>query len=298
MFQLKRELDVAELWNLLAFVKKGGKIICLPMYAGVPSAEYVKILTASGYTSETVPEQIADIPNVPIGDMDFHTTLSRSYPASSSEKIYDFINCTWADNIKEKRWDLAVDLVENLCVNYSMVLVVYKNVIPESDKKRLIPFIDSGKLVLYESCMDKDKFSDLMRKSRVGIVNSEWDARPRYLDQLLLCDIPVVLNENIYGGQNFIRGGSGEICKPADMAEFAVKILNNLGDYKGIRDRYLENFGVYNSAKVLTCFLNNLLKCNYKIIAPKAGELFFKADYIREYAESIIEKNDWPIISS
>ncbi len=289
LFQLKRRMSISELWDLLKFSKQGGKIICLPMFAGIPADNYVDILSASGYTSDDVPEQIKSIPHIPLGDMDFHSSLSRSFPGNKDEKKYDFINCTWAENYREKRFDLTVDLVVKLCVKYKMILFVYKNKISSDSMARLQPFIDNGNLILNEGFVEKEEFSQAMRQSRVGIVNSEWDARPRYLDQLLLCDIPVCLNKNIYGGQKFVVGGSGEVCSPEDMAKVAVAMLKNVDSYNGIRARYLKKHGVYNSARELTVFLNNLFSCNDKVIIPKSSVSFFRPDYINKIQEDVAE---------
>lgn len=293
IIQLKRDFSVKELLELLDFAKQGGKIFCLPMFAGIPQPKYVKILCASGYSSEFPPEQIKGIPNVAVGDMDFHSSLSRCFSGESEEKIYDFINCTWGNEFLVKRWDLVMDLAVALCKDHTMALVVYKNKVLEKDMQRLKPFIDSGNLTLINEFIDKDKFSKLMRQTRVGIVSSGFDARPRYLEQLLLSDVPIVLHDKIYGGHNFVRGGSGEICPAEEMAEKAVYMLNNRADYKGMRKRYLENFGVYNAARKLTEFTNKLFGFDYKVIIPKMAWCYFTPEYIEKYAQGLVNDGEF-----
>jgi hypothetical protein len=291
LIQLRRRQSIEELKEILEFTSHGGKVVCLPMFAGVPAPEYVPMLLCSGYTSEKVPQQIKDIPNINLGDMDFHTTLQRSFPLNEEEeKEFDFINCTWADNIKEKRWDLALELVEHLCKKHTMALIVYKNRIPENDMCRMQPFIKSGRLKLFPEILPKEEFSRLIRLSRIGIVNSEWDARPRYLDQLLLSDVPVLLNENIYGGQNFVRNGSGEIVPPEKLAETGALMLKQLGVYKGMRERYLKNHGPYNAVRNLTYFLNKILNQKFKYLLPQMAKEFFTKKYIEENAKELIKK--------
>jgi hypothetical protein len=290
LIQLRRKQNIKELEEILEFTSHGGKVVCLPMFAGVPTPEYVPMLLCSGYTSEKVPEQIKNIPNINLGDMDFHTTLQRSFPLNKDEKKeFDFINCTWADNIKEKRWDLALELVEQLCKKHTMALIVYKNQIPEKDMYRMHPFIKSGKLKLFPEILPKEEFSRLIRLSRVGIVNSEWDARPRYLDQLLLSDVPVLLNENIYGGQNFVREGSGEVVSPEKLAETGALMLKQLDRYKGMRERYLKKHGPYNAVKKLTYFINKILNQNFKYLLPQMAKQFFTKKYIEENAKKLVE---------
>ncbi|MFH0910455.1 MAG: hypothetical protein V1918_02950 [Planctomycetota bacterium] len=284
LVQVKRDAAPEELPLLLDFVKHGGKLVCLPMYAGVPSERTAPLLLASGYTSNDPPPAIRSIPSLPLGDMDFHCALARSYP-STDGKRWDFVNSTWAGDIRHKRWDLALALAETLCERHTMALVVYKNRISPEDRARLRPWVERGNLTLFEEALPKEAFSDVLRHARVGIVHSEWDARPRYLDQLLLSDVPVLLNARIYGGQRLVEGGSGEIARPERLAECAREMLENIARYSGMRERYMERFGPYNAARRLTRFLNGLLRSRFRTLVPQGFVEFYLSDYIRRHAE-------------
>jgi hypothetical protein len=285
--------EVEKLKFFLDFVRQGGKLICLPVQAGFPFDNYLPLLLASGYTCEFPPENIRDMPNISLAGTDFHIDILRCYPGSG-EKQFDFINCTWAGDIRVKRWDLALQLVEELCKRHTMALVAYKSPVSPEDMARLQPFVEKGTLTLYaEHFVPKLKFSELIRQSRVGIVASEWDARPRYLENLLQSDVPVVLNERIYGGKQCVRAGSGEIVPPERMAETAEKMLENLSSYSGMRQRYFEEFGPYNAARRFTRFINDILGTDYQVIAPSNMLQYYKPEFIREHFSEFAEPDEF-----
>ncbi|GEM_PF-3321389 len=291
LVQIKRAQTRDELKALVEFARRGGKLVCLPMYAGVPADAYVPALLASGYTSPEPPRNVRAIPHIGLGDMDFHAALHRCYPGG--DKQVDFVNCTWAANLREKRWDLAVDLVERLCDRHTMALVIYHNAIPARDRSRLAPYVRKGTLFLHEKPLPKEEFSALLRAARVGIVHSEWDARPRYLDQLLLSDVPVVLNARIYGGRQFVEHGSGEVVAPDRLADAAEDMLAHPDRYTGMRARYLSERGPYNAARRLTAFLNGLLGADYRVLVPAGAAECYRPDYIRRHAAAWAEPGEF-----
>lgn len=268
---------------ILYFVKKGGKLIYMPMWAGLPRPEEVKMYSAAGYATLEPPNYLKIIPTIPLSLTDL-LPIGRFYPLNI-EKKYDFIIVTWIGDIKHKRWDIVLKLIEKLCPSFKMAVIAYRGrIYNKKDFGIISKYTENGQLTFIKYWISKEEFPKILNQSKVMIVPNEWDNHPRVIDQALLCNVPLAVNRNIYGGKRLITETTGKFAAPEKLCDCAVWVLENLAKKENkTREWYLKNYGPYNAIRKYTQFINNIFDVNYKVVYPEDREFMLK----KEYASSI-----------
>jgi len=268
---------------ILYFVKKGGKLIYIPMWAGLPRAEEVKMYSAAGYATLEPPDYLKIIPTIPLSLTDF-LPIGRFYPLNIDKK-YDFIIVTWVGDIKHKRWDIVLKLIEKLCPSFKMVVIAYRGrIYDKKDLEIISKYTENGQLTFIKYWVSKEEFPKILNQSKVMIVPNEWDNHPRVVDQALLCNVPLAVNRNIYGGKRLITERTGKFAAPEKLCDCAVWVLENLAEKRiKTREWYLKNHGPYNAIRKYTQFINNIFGVNYRVVYPEDREVILK----KKYASSI-----------
>lgn len=282
---LRHDPSLKALLRMLSFTAAGGKLIYLPMYAGIPTPENVEMYSIIGHATDTPVDYLKKARTINIVNGDF-VPPGRFYPMPDVEKKYDFLIATWAGDILHKHWDLVMEMLPLLCDNHKLCLIVYKGNIKDSEREIINKFIKNGNLFLIEKWTTKEEFPIRLNESRILIVPSEWDNKPRILDQALLCDIPIVVNENIYGGRKFINEKTGYLGAPHDLANVSLRLLKNLNEKKHTRSWYLENHGPYNAAIKLTKLVNETFNADFKLIYEDKRKFLFEKEYIKRIGMS------------
>ena len=90
--QIRRTPTLKAYLAILYFVNKGGKLIYMPMWAGLPRPEEVKMYSGAGYATLEPPDYLKVIPTIPLSLTDF-LPIGRFYPLNIGKK-YDFIIVT------------------------------------------------------------------------------------------------------------------------------------------------------------------------------------------------------------
>ena len=277
--QVRRTPTLKAYLAIFDFVKKGGKLIYIPMWAGIPRPEEVRMYSGAGHATLSPAEYLKVIPTVPLSLTDF-LPMGRFYPLKINKK-YDFIIITWGGDIKHKRWDIVLELIERLCPSFKMVVIAYKGTISKKDLKIINKYKEDGQLTFINSWVSKDEFPKILNQSKVMIVPSEWDNHPRIMDQALLCNVPLAVNKDIYGGKKLITERTGGLAPPEKLAECAVWVLENLAE-KGVETRtwYLKNHGSYNAFREYTKFVNDIFDTNYRVVYPENKSFILEKDYL------------------
>lgn len=261
------------------FTKKGGKFIYLPMFAGIPLPDEAPMYSIISHATPKPAEYLKKSNTINVSTTDF-LPIGRFYPMPDVEKKYDFFIVTWAGDIKHKRWDLVVQLIEELCPQYKLCVLAYKGT-PSRDEQNIInEFVDKGNLTFITKWISKENFPIIMNSAKVLIVPSEWDNHPRIMDQALLCNIPIVVNKNIYGGQKLINKSTGILSSPEDLSKNAEIVLKELTGKAKTREWYLDNYGPYNATIKLTACINEVFGTKFKIVYEEGREFMFEEDYI------------------
>lgn len=160
----------------------------MPMWAGLPKPEEVKMYSGAGYATLSPAEYLKAIPTTSLSLTDF-LPIGRFCPLNM-DKEYDFMIVTWAGDIKHKRWGPS----------FKMVVIAYKGNIYRKELNIINKYKENGQLTFINFLVSKDEFPKILNQSKVMVVPSEWDNHPRIMDQALLCNVPLAVNINIYGG--------------------------------------------------------------------------------------------------
>ncbi len=264
-----------------SFTRRGGKLIYLPMYPEIPKPKEVPMYTIIGYASLNPSKYLVKSNNINLSTTDFYP-IGRFYPMKEVKKKYDFLIVTWAKSYVGKRWDLVIQIIKKLCPHYHLCLLTYKGTPLKSDQKIINTFEKSGNLTYINHNVSKEEFPILLNSAKVLIVPNEWDNHPRIMDQALLCNVFLVVNKNIYGGQKLVTNLTGVLSQPNKISLNAIKVLKRANGTLETREWYLNHYGPYNATIKLTKFVNKVFKTNFKIIYGEETEHMYKREYIEK----------------
>lgn len=279
---VRKTLTLEALERIEPFVRQGGKLLYLPMFAGIPTSAQIGQYAAVGYGTRTPAKHLQDVPHVQMVDGDFFA-VGRYAPQPA--RTYDFLIITWAGYIREKRWDLVLRLVQELCPHHTMCAVVYKGMPTACERAILTPFMDRGALTLIEHFIPKDEFARTISAARVMIVPSEWDNKPRIMDQALLCDVPIVVNERLYAGHYLVTDATGILAPPEQLGAAAVRALRGVERYRGLRSWYLANHGAYIAMVRLAAFVNGVFGTSHRFLVMDTLRFMLEKAYMDGIAD-------------
>lgn len=268
-------LDALE--RLEPFVRQGGKLVYLPMFAGIPTPAQVGQYAAVGYGSRTPADHLRGVPHVRMVDGDFFS-VGRYAPQPA--RTYDFLVITWAGSIREKRWDLVVKLIQELGPHHTLCVVAYKGTPTGRERAMFQSFVDSGALTFINHFIPKANFSRTIGAARVMIVPSEWDNKPRIMDQALLCDVPIVVNERLYAGHYLVTPVTGRVASPDRLGAVAREVLAERERYQGLRRWSLTHHGAYNAMLRLSRFVNNTFGTRHQILVAETFSFMLEETYL------------------
>jgi hypothetical protein len=179
-------------------------------------------------------------------------------PDPAIEKTHDFIYVCLDDNDRcdpgwqshNRNWDLAKESLKIMCANYGLTgIIVGRNNCRFTKLCKgsitMMPFMEFG------------EFQRTIQRCRFLFVPNVADASPRIITEALCYNMPVLVNEHIFGGwHNVVAGVTGEFFSGTQDLPRALDRITKLTTYRP-REWFVEHRGK-KSRKEFAEFLNKI----------------------------------------
>ncbi len=142
-----------------------------------------------------------------------------------------------------------------------------------------------------------DEVCGIMKSCKFVLLPSDADASPRLLVESLVRDIPLVVNNSIYGGWKYINNNNGAFFDAPNIKEcyyekynedyeyyrnnliYAIIKVLSIKNILNISKEFYKEFGFGNSIKKMAQIINKISGTNYKAVAFKEWEEALKKAY-------------------
>jgi len=232
-------------------------------------------------------------------ESDFCDKLTTCVDYKSEKNKYDFVYFTLIskEGARSKGLyllplinEVAKDLkLKGLVVNYSTRetkkhegTIYHKSL--NKIKKNIHKFTNLKIVNNKYSCED---VCGIMKSCKFVLLPSDADASPRLLVESLVRDVPLVVNNSIYGGWKYINNGNGAFFDAPNIEECYYKKYNEDYEYyknnlvyaiikvlsikeiSSISKNFYKEFGFVNSTKKMAKIINEISGTNYEAVAFK-----------------------------
>lgn len=177
--------------------------------------------------------------------------------APYSNKKYDMIYVCLKDNdsCPKDGWN-AINR------NFNLALKCFPIIINEFNMNVLVVGrVNCGLDILYGDkitvvdFLDFYKFQDKLKESKILFIPNIYDASPRIVAECIIKDIPVLMNQSIVCGSNYINDETGELFTDEHDIRFALTNLLGRIDKISPKKWWSDNYSKKKSAKKLRDFL-------------------------------------------
>ncbi len=185
----------------------------------------------------------------------------------SKKKDWDFIyvclqdnkNCKYGWQAENRNWNLAKKCFPIMCDKYKLkgLLVGRLNCDYTPKCKDSLTIMgnkdNEGKLEYHD-------FMDKLSKSKFLFVPNIRDASPRVLTEALVVDVPVMVNEKIYGGWKYVNEKTGEFFNDEnDFPKALEKMLQKIKQQKyQPRKWFTSRYSIQKTGKKLYDFIKKI----------------------------------------
>ena len=156
-------------------------------------------------------------------------------------------------------------------------------------EKRIHNFVDGHKytnLHIKNKCFSSQEVCAIMKSCKFVIFPNVADASPRLLTEAIVRNVPVVVNEDIYGGWKYVEHNTGRFFKGPTLKEFvqrkdssiyihslknAVKEVLTINPQK-VAATFYKQYGFVRASKKLASIINEVCNKKYKAVAFKEWE--------------------------
>jgi hypothetical protein len=198
------------------------------------------------------------LPALRFSESDLCDKYLQDFP--DSRKRYDFLyNCQKGPHQKRWRnWSFAVKCLEAMVFKFDLrVLLVGKegDEITEAEQKLLF-----HRNVTMTGFLPYQQMLRAVKESRSVFVPSLLDASPRILSEALCLDVPILLNESIFGGWHYLNDRTGTGFTEGGDFEGRLErhlLLVKKGHFRP-KNWYLSHYGNEAASKKLEAFLASL----------------------------------------
>jgi glycosyltransferase involved in cell wall biosynthesis len=114
--------------------------------------------------------------------------------------------------------------------------------------------------------LSKDEYARKVQESKLALFPNRLDASPRVIPQCLACNVPVIVNKDIYGGLQYVTEKTGAAVPVKDFLKVIPELLRRYDQFQEARTFYLDNFGFYTTAHKLAQFVNKQFQTNYTLL--------------------------------
>jgi hypothetical protein len=245
---------------LFDFSKQGGKFICIPRWPQFPSPELAGLFSIICYSSLEPESYLSKIPCINISKSDFTINVERFHPDPTIVKKYDILIPTWIGDTEHKGWDDIKKILPEL-QNYSILINSYKTF-----SSREVKWVKRFKNIEVTGHLSKDEYARKVQESKLALFPNRLDASPRVIPQCLACNVPVIVNKDIYGGLQYVTEKTGAAVPVKDFLKVIPELLRRYDQFQEARTFYLDNFGFYTTAHKLAQFVNKQFQTNYTLL--------------------------------
>lgn len=231
------------------------------------------------------------IPKYLLSESDFcdeHTTPTN---CGSAKKRWDFayftINSMQGINCKglymlpsiEKAATLAG--LKGIVVNYGPE--IRQGDIEEEYLRRTRKYMKSSKLHIKNKILGQKEICRLVSSVKFVIVPSTRDSSPRIIPEMLVRNVPVLLNKHIYGGWKYLNNDTGLFFSGMSLEDYyknnnrdnieifefdlseKMKIMMD-SEFKNVSTSYYTQFGFSKTAQRLADVFNKMQASDYKMV--------------------------------
>jgi glycosyltransferase involved in cell wall biosynthesis len=188
-----------------------------------------------------------NIKNTLLSESDF-VEINKKY---NTKKKYDyFYVCQDSSNqMKSKNFKLFLQSLEVL--NQKNLTGVVIGLSPKNFKPSIVHNIT------FFPFLTQDNLFSIISKCRFGYFPNEKDASPRCLTESLCLNVPVLVNDQIYGGWKYVNNNTGAFFKN-NLLDLKQKIDYIMNEKFSCSEYYYSEFGPKNSNKKLLSFIRSL----------------------------------------
>jgi glycosyltransferase involved in cell wall biosynthesis len=133
--------------------------------------------------------------------------------------------------------------------------------------------------ILYKK-FDTNEVCAIMRSCKFVLLPNTADASPRLLTEPIIRGVPIVVNENIYGGWKYVSDGNGSLFRGISVEDYLrdkdtieeeeclFNAINSvlMKDRKSISESFYRDYGFINASKKLAQIVNDISSTNYKAV--------------------------------
>lgn len=157
---------------------------------------------------------------------------------------------------------------------------------PESELlSRVRTFLSKTKVPIINKVLDQKQMCRLVQSSRFVLFPNNRDASPRMIPETIIRDVPVVVNQGIYGGWKYVNPSTGVFFQAPTSSEVLASnwmkreglYLSNLtnamthvlnGKFQ-CSQKFYETFGFRNSCAKLAKIINDISGEDYMYVCYK-----------------------------
>lgn len=169
-----------------------------------------------------------------------------------SKKIWDYCYFTVGgdDGVNHKGYKVFSRLLPTLSKYKGHVIIYGKfHKFPKQEVKR----IKSMGIKVSTKCLDSSQVEDVIRKSKFGFFPNIEDCSPRMIPECIIQNVPVLVNNDIWGGWKYVNDHTGRIFDIKGFKEHIKHMLD--GDFSP-RDNFMNLYGMKNSSEKLSTILS------------------------------------------
>lgn len=173
------------------------------------------------------------------------------YPTKEN-KLYDI--CYIANFVFWKKHDFLFSVLDKIARGKSIKLICVGKTFGRDSEINIAAWKYHINLELKNS-LSATQVAKIINQSKFGVIVSEKDANPRTIGETLACNVPLIINRDLIGGQRLINKDTGILSKPEDFSKKILWMLNNYHKFNPIK---YHNKNLLIDQVIKKCFIDNL----------------------------------------
>ena len=170
---------------------------------------------------------------------------------NTESKSWDYCYFTVGgdDGIEHKGYNVFKRLLPSLSTYKGHVIIYGK--LPKFPKKEIKRLRNVG-IKVSTKCFNASQVENIILKSRFGLFPNIKDCSPRMIPECLIRNVPVLVNNDIWGGWKYINDNTGKLFGIKTFEKCIKQVLSN---NFSPRSDFMAQYGMLNSSKKLSQIL-------------------------------------------